>query len=159
MVIVVEQLYPSLDAERVAKMVYEAVLVADIKWESIDFLEAVRYIAINWSAEKCSRSDLRRILPVRRGRRGTRPTVRGVGPKGPERGDCEQWIFRKVTLTKLEKKKVVATVAQIAVETMFSTHMYSFGVRITGKPKGVLLVCEVHVLLQGSSCQCGTKCG
>ena len=43
----VEQLYPSLDAKRVSKMVYEAVLVADIKWESIDFLEVVRYIAIN----------------------------------------------------------------------------------------------------------------
>ena len=69
----VASLYPSLDAEKVAEIVYNAVLKSDIKWTNIDYVEATRYIALNWSEEKCNRSKLRRVLPVRRSNHGTRP--------------------------------------------------------------------------------------
>jgi hypothetical protein len=71
----VASLYPSLDAEKVAEIVYQAVLKSEIKWTNIDYVEATQYIALNWSEEISSRSKLRRELPVRRSNRGTRPGV------------------------------------------------------------------------------------
>lgn len=73
----VESLYPSLDIDKVAKLVYEAILKSEMKWENIDFMEACRYIALNWSEEQCIKSSLRKVLPTRRGRTGVKPGVRG----------------------------------------------------------------------------------
>ena len=58
---------------------------------------------------------------------GTRPGITGDGPMNGERGDTEQWVFPKITLTKLEKKLLIATVVQLGVLTMFHTHLYQFG--------------------------------
>jgi hypothetical protein len=49
----VEALYPSLKSERVAQLVYRAIMRSEVKFGSIDFVEAVRYIAMAWSLE-CS---------------------------------------------------------------------------------------------------------
>ena len=89
----VVSLYPSLDADKVAELVYNAVLKTDIKWTNVDYIEATRYIALNWTEEQCNKSNLRRVLPTRRSKNGTRPGVRGTGPSGPTRGDQEQWRF------------------------------------------------------------------
>ena len=35
---------------------------------------------MSWSKEKCGESTLRRVLPVRKGKRGTRPGLRGKAP-------------------------------------------------------------------------------
>ena len=119
----VASLYPSLDAEKVAEIVYNAVLKSDIKWTNIDYVEATRFIALNWSEEKCNKSKLRRVLPVRRSNHGTRPGVRGAGPSGPEVGDQEQWQFRpNIRLRESEKKEIIARVVEISVSVM-SAHM------------------------------------
>ena len=68
-----EALYPSLDIERVSRIVYKAIMKTNVKWANVDYLEAARYLALNWSAERCKTNTLRRILPVRRGTRGVRP--------------------------------------------------------------------------------------
>ena len=70
----VTSLYPSLDADKVATLIYNAIMKTDIKWSHIDFMEAVRYIALNWTEEQCKKSSLRRVLPTKRGTRGTRPS-------------------------------------------------------------------------------------
>ena len=77
----------------VTERVREAVIMSSIKWENIDYLEAVRYIALNLTAEECTQSGLRRVLPWRRKTTGTRPGLRGEGPKNKVRGDQEQWCF------------------------------------------------------------------
>ena len=87
----VEALFPSLDINKVGDRMKEAVLCSTITWEGVNYMEAVRYIALNWTEEMCRKSKLRRVLPWRRKRQGTRPGVRGQGPKGPEVGDTEQW--------------------------------------------------------------------
>ena len=99
----VVNLYPSLDVEKVVGIIREAVIKSKVKWEEIDFLEAARYVALNWSAEKCKASKLGRILPHRRYTGGTRPGLTGCGPQGAQRGDQEQWVFPKVRLTIEEK--------------------------------------------------------
>ena len=43
----VVNLYPCLPAAEVTKIVYEGVLKSGIVWSEIDYLECVRYIALN----------------------------------------------------------------------------------------------------------------
>ena len=83
--------------------VKQAVPKNNIKWEGINYMEAVRYIALNWTEAQCRSSKLRRVLPWRRKSNGSRPGVRGAGPKGPMVGDTEQWIFPRVVLTEEDK--------------------------------------------------------
>ena len=71
-------------------------------WESMDYLEGTRYIALNRSEAWCRMSELKRVLPWRRSKTGTRPGITGAGPKGKERGDMEQWEFPDVELTEDE---------------------------------------------------------
>ena len=67
----VEALYPSLDDMEVANIVYKAIMDSEIEFDSVDYLEGARYIAINWTAAQCKSSELRRVLPVRRHVNGT----------------------------------------------------------------------------------------
>ena len=47
----------------------------------MDYLEAARYAALNWSEAECRKSGLRRVLPRRRYAHGTRQGLRGEGPQ------------------------------------------------------------------------------
>ena len=63
----VVSLYPNLDIGEVSKKMKEAILNSPITWQDIDYLEATRYIALNWDNEKCRSSKLSKFLPRRRG--------------------------------------------------------------------------------------------
>ena len=123
----VVSLYPSLDIREVGLRVKEAVLNSTVKWEGVDYLEAVRYIALNWTEDQCRSSNLLRVLPWRRKKQGSRPGIRGAGPRGPETGDTDQWIFPKVVLSQEDKLEIIGTVLQIATTALFENHYYSFG--------------------------------
>ena len=123
----VEALYPSLDVEDCMKIIEEEVKRTSIKWEDLDYLEGTRLIVLNRSAKYCREHELSRILPVRRGKTGTRPGVTGKGPLGPDRGDQEQWRWPRVKLSDEEKKMVIAEVVKILAEVMFTNHLYTFG--------------------------------
>ena len=147
----VVQLYPSLDIEKVVEVVGRAVMETGVVWEEIDYLEASRYVALNWTAEQCVKSELRRVLPIRRYNTGSRPGLRGSGPQGGERGDTEQWVFPNVRLTKHEKKLLVGTVVRLATEAMFGNHYYGFGNKIfqqlEGGPIGLRGTCSIARLV------------
>ena len=66
----VEQLYPSMKKEQVARIMEEAIRKTDIKWMDLDYMEGCRFIALNKTQEWCIQSKLRRVLPRRRGRVG-----------------------------------------------------------------------------------------
>ena len=68
----------------------EIIKKSGIKWSNIDLMEGARYLALNWSEEQVRASSLRRVIPRRRSRNGTRPGMRGQGPRGRETGDQEQ---------------------------------------------------------------------
>ena len=82
----VESLYPSLDREAAIDIVKKLVYESDVKWSDVDWMEATRYIALNWTRDQCRLSNLRRVLPVRRFRTGVRPGVKGDGPMGKSNG-------------------------------------------------------------------------
>ena len=146
-----KDLYQSLDINKVAMLVYEAVMRSKVVWQNVDYLEACRYIALNWDSEKCRRSKLRSVLPTRRGKTGVRPGLRGEGPMGKERGDQEQWRFPKVKLSPEQKKEIVATVAMISTEFMFSSHLYTFAGKTFrqeyGGPIGLRGTCAIARLV------------
>ena len=102
-------------------------MMSPVKWENVDYRECARYVALNWDEYTCNKSKLRRILPHRRSRQGSRPSVKGKNPRGKESGDTEQWIFPSVMLEEWEKKLLVATVVEIATCAMFQKHFYNFG--------------------------------
>ena len=59
---------------------------------------------------------------------------------GADCDDENQWEFRSgVHRTELDKKRVMAEVMRLAVELMFSTHIYSFGGDAISRERGALL--------------------
>ena len=70
---------------------------------------------------------MRRVLPTRRGTRGSRPGMKGPGPRGKTKNDQEQWIFPPVKLEEWEKKRIIAEVIGVATKAMFRNHYYQFG--------------------------------
>ena len=147
----VESLYPSLDRDETSRIIGEEILRSEIVWEDLDYLEGTRMIALNRSAEWCRTHELRRVLPIRRGKTGSRPGVTGKGPSGPTRGDQEQWKFPVVTLTEREKKLIVAEVTKITTEVMFDHHLYTFCGRVyrqrRGGPIGLRGTCAIARLV------------
>ena len=143
----VVSLYPNLDIREVGLRVKEAVLNSTVKWEGVDYMEAVRYIALNWTEDQCRSSNLRRVLPWRRKKQGSRPGIRGAGPRGPETGDTDQWIFPKVVLSQEDKLEIIGTVLQIATTALFENHYYSFGGgafrQREGGPIGLRATCAI----------------
>ena len=142
-----ESLYPSLDEKTVADLVYKAILETDIKFFNINYKEAVRYLALTWTEQECRLSDLRGVLPWRASKSGARPGITGEGPLGPGEGRVIQWIFPNVELSELQKRKVIARVLQVAVKTMFRTHVYKFDTKYylqqQGGPIGLRATCAV----------------
>ena len=120
-------LYPSLDTDKVTEAMGEFVKKAGIKWSNVDLLECARYLALNLTEEQVRSSPLRRLLPWRRGRRGTRPAIRGDGPRGREKGDQEQWEFPSVVVEEWERELLIIEVIKIAIKNMFEKHYYTFG--------------------------------
>ena len=147
----VESLYPSLDKGETSRIVGEEMLRSEIVWEDLDYLEGARLIALNRSADWCRTHELRRVLPTRRGKTGSRPGVTGKGPAGPYRGDQEQWRFPVVTLTEKEKRMIVAEVTRITTEVMFDHHLYTFGGQVYkqrgGGPIGLRGTCAIARLV------------
>ena len=150
----VVSLYPNLKVDQIIQRIEDEVKQSDIKFENVDYLEAARYLALNWTAEQCRDSKLRRVLPVRRGKHGTRPGMRGAGPRGAERGDQEQWVFpTDIILQEWERKEIIASVIKIATETMFRKHFYTFGgkayLQSEGGPIGLRGTCAVaRIIMQ-----------
>ena len=114
-------LYPSLEAIEVARIVYNAVMESEVKFSGVNFTEAARMIALTSSEQECRLGQLRRVLPVRRSKNGTRPGITGEDPLSSETESQYQWR------NGLTKKMLTAQVMQKSVLAIFQTHTYSFG--------------------------------
>ena len=82
----VAALYPSLEALEVTRIVYNAVMDSDVKFDSMIFTEACRIIALTSSEQECRLGPLKRVLPVRRYASGTRPGISGEDTLSPDTG-------------------------------------------------------------------------
>ena len=77
-----ETMFPSLEAEAVAKLISEEFMKTDIKVEEVDYKELGIYIAHNWSPGKIKLEGINKACPSRRFNRGPRPTIHGKEAKG-----------------------------------------------------------------------------
>ena len=92
-----------------ADIIYKAIMETDIDFKGVNYQEGCRYIVLTSTAQEC-----RLALPRRRFMNRSRARVTGTGPSGAAVGDQDQWEFRNVELTKLEKKLIVAKVMHTA---------------------------------------------
>ena len=140
-------LYPNMEVERAAEIIKEAILRSPMEFKNLDLLECSRYVALNWTNEQCRASKIRRVLPWRRKTKGSRPGIRGPGPRGKTRGDSEQWIFPDIVMEEWEVRELVGTVVQIMTRALFRRHYYNFGGHIYhqkgGGPIGLRGTCAV----------------
>ena len=84
--------YPNMTKVESANEVAEAVMESDLKWEGVDWKEAVRFIVLGRDEAWCRSSKLARVLPQRRYKKGTRPGLSGSGLLGAVAGDEKQCL-------------------------------------------------------------------
>ena len=51
-------LYPSMVGARAGQDCYQAVVDSGMKWEGVNYKEGARYLAVNWSKQRCRASRL-----------------------------------------------------------------------------------------------------
>ena len=128
--------YPSLDKTLSARTAKQAMLETDVQFSGVNYREAARYCALEMSETEIRMSKLRRIIPTRRYSKGTRPSIIGPLPLGPSTDDDCQWVFPKRNITNEDKKLLLATVMEIAVRTVFETHVYQFAGKMYHQQQG-----------------------
>ena len=75
-------LYPSLTADRTAKIIRKKIEESDIKFEGFDIEKGRAYLAINREElDEEQRERMKRIIPEKKATTGTRPTMASVGIK------------------------------------------------------------------------------
>ena len=146
-------LYPSILKGPSSVTVKKAMLETEVKFSGINYKEGTRYIALELTEAEIAMSGLRRVLPVRRGTRGTKPAIYGPLAMSAGIDDDSQWRFPRVELTELEKKRILATVMQIAVRAVFDTHVYQFAGKLyhqqRGGPIGLRATCAIAKVVMG----------
>ena len=135
-------LYPSSTARLAGEAARTAILESEVTFDGIDYRELGKYVAMNSSEYEVFQAGLRRVVPVRAKRRGTKPGVRGAGVLGPHKHkNDEMWKFSHFEPTKEEKKKLLAKGVEIAVKMMYNSHLYTFGGKVykqrSGAPIGL----------------------
>ena len=93
-------LYPSLNAEGTQDMIKKAVLESEVAICDMDYKEATRFLAMKMSKEEVNNHKLRKVIPKRKHKNGTRPNMssklaKGVGDVSE---DHEQWTWPRVQL-------------------------------------------------------------
>ena len=117
-------LYPSLTADRTAKMIRKKIEESDIKFEGFDIEKGKAYLGINRDElDEEQRERMKRIIPEKKATTGTRPTMTSVGMKwGPQK----QWELERIETTKIENRQIIAAVVEVAFKVLFKNFTYKF---------------------------------
>ena len=126
----VETMFPSLEAEQVAKLVADEFMRTKFDVDEVNYKQLGIYIALNWSPGKIRIEGLHRVCPRRKYNKGPKPTIHGKEAKGgkSDEGDSK-WEFEGNEPNEWEKKKLVASAIQIGIIASFKHHVYCFGGR------------------------------
>jgi hypothetical protein len=68
----VDALYLSLEGVQVAEIIYRAVMETTLEFKGVNYQEGCRYIALTSTAQECRLGPLKRVLPIRRHKPGTK---------------------------------------------------------------------------------------
>ena len=132
-----------------AEIIFDAIMETKVGFDGVNYQEGARYIVLNCTEQECRTGPLGSVLPWRRFVNRARPGVTGAGPMGSEMGYQEQWKFPRVTLTKRDKRLIMATVMRIAVLTLFRTlHFWrKIYLQKAGGPIGLRSTCAIARLV------------
>ena len=129
-------MFPSLDALYTSKLVYQAAVESEIKYEGLDFKEIVTYLAINLSEWQARKSKIWKLLPKRKSKFGQKPTITGDSAKGKTSTHDVHWNYPKLDFNDQEKNILFAKALEVGTFKLFSLHVYQFGSRIFKQCKG-----------------------
>ena len=120
-------LYPSMDVEVTAKFCKKAFLETEVELKDVDYKEATRFLAMKMTKWEVSNHSLRKYIPKRKHKNGTRPTMASAMAKGPGHmsDESEQWEWPDVVLSKTTRKEINAEVFKHFVTFFFKSHMYT----------------------------------
>ena len=131
-----EALYPSLDTNKCAQICEDRVLASKINFEGVDYSWATRYVALNMTQDEINRARLHRIIPRKKAKSGSRPTVRTWEDEEKK----ERWVYRKGKapnqMTELDKKRVISKVIGIMIRTTMDNHFYKWGEDVKKQVRG-----------------------
>ena len=128
----VEALYPALDIEETARICAERVQNSTLEFNGVDYVWALKYIAMNLTKEEAPRSKLWRLLPVRRSKTGRRPGINSM----EEEEKNTKWAFRRLEFSEEEKRQILGEVIYHAVKTVFKNNLYQFQGEVRIQSKG-----------------------
>ena len=126
-------LFPSLKIKESAKLVARRVQEAEVKFENVDYKWASMYCTLNMEFTDVVRQDLQAIVPRKRAKRGSDPTVRTVSA---QEETSWKWFTDPAKYTDGDKRRLLAKVMEILVETTLSQHFYKWGPHIRRQSEG-----------------------
>ena len=94
-----------------------------LEFDGVDYVWALKYIAMNITKEEAPRNKLWRLLQFRRSKKGIRP---GINSLEEEEEKHTKWVFRRLEFSEQEKRQILAEVIYHAVKTVFKNNMYQF---------------------------------
>ena len=130
-------LFPSITAERSARIVRKEIERSEIVFEGFDDEKARAYINMNKEIIS-DYEDIAHLLPKRKAKTGTAPTMSSIGRKW---NPNNQWEFPDEKVSPEQAKKLIGLVAEIAIIILFTNFSYKFGGKFykqrSGGPIGV----------------------
>ena len=126
--------FPSIDPVSVSKLAQDELETGDFKIVDVNMKEMLRYIRICGSKEDIR--SLEHLLPVRRFHRGRTPGITTDEVMGEEANTEDKFIFKEVTPTLEERKKIVAICVRIGIETVFRYSIYQFEGKVYQQNEG-----------------------
>lgn len=154
----VEKLYPSLNIEMTAKIIYSMVLESPIQFDNINYDEVGKYLAVMMTDEEIDRDKLKTALPVRNVKlikeregqpvRGARPGISYLDSEvatvimDGKRVKVPKWKLAHRPSAR-QQKRMVARLISTALVVAFQNHLYMFDgkvyLQLDGGPIGLEL--------------------
>ena len=117
----VKSLFPSLRNVETARLAKKSILKSKVKFEGVDYQKALKYIWLVGGDTLLDRNDLLKFKPKWKGKRSDLLTIGGDSAR-----DDNLWNCSGRTLFEGDKRRILAVVIEIAVNTVMSTHVYKF---------------------------------
>ena len=146
-------LFPSIKSMSTGLIVRKRVEKSNLKFPGFKYRQGARYIVMN---EKYTGDllGLRSVLPRRRKRQGSTPSMTGkaVNDRSEEDDGEHQWVYPAREPTDKQKKMIISRCCEIGVRMVFENFTYKFGgqtyKQMEGRPIGArLTMCAARLVM------------
>jgi hypothetical protein len=129
----VKALYPNLKIKECAEIIQKTVENSTLDFDDMDWDEAGKYVAVNYSKSEIEEAGLREVVPTRIAKRGAEPGIAYLDTdtvkkkdKNGKKIEVPKWQELKRRPTKGEQKKILSLIMKVATVTVMSNHCYRF---------------------------------